>query len=239
MNNLNLNSVDLHYALVEYLKKKDIRDEAFDLLAEVEKSQYQKFFFEKDKNLYLLARYLLRTKLSTYCPGIAPKQWIFKLNSYGKPYIANDIGELNLFFNLAHSKEMVVCAFSINKEIGVDVENTERTSKILELAERSFSKAEFENLKALKPELRQAQFFRFWTLKESYVKARGMGLQIPLDQFSFHIEKDLQVKISFDPRMKENETNWQMKLFTPIESYQVAVSVQSATQIQMNEIFLT
>jgi len=94
---------------------------------------------------------------------------------------------------------MVACLIAPSQESGIDVENVERPGETIEVADRYFSCFESAALRALPVEAQHRRFFEYWTLKEAYIKARGLGLSLPLEQFSFHIEADRPVRISFDP----------------------------------------
>ena len=67
------------------------------------------------------------------------------------------------------------------------------------IANRFFSPTEAAALSGVPEHRRQERFFEYWTFKESYIKARGMGLSIPLDRFSFHYSDERAVRIAIDP----------------------------------------
>lgn len=89
-----------------------------------------------------------------------------------------------LRFNLSHTEGLVVLAVA-ETDVGVDVEWLDRPGRTVELADRYFAPAEAAALQALPIELQRDRFFDLWTLKESYIKARGLGLAIPLASFTF------------------------------------------------------
>ncbi|MCR8846045.1 4'-phosphopantetheinyl transferase superfamily protein [Paenibacillus sp. SC116] len=111
--------------------------------------------------------------------GLSHEQLHFDTNTYGKPFL-RDMPSFS--YNVSHSGDWVVCAID-ETEVGVDVENIQPID--LAIAERFFSKEEVNDLFALPEHERQAYFFDLWTLKESYIKAVGKGLSIPLNSFSF------------------------------------------------------
>ena len=202
------------------------------LMEEHEKTRHQRFHFEKHQHQYLVTRALVRTVLSLYA-DIEPDQWRFTKNQYGRPEISPLVpGQkpyLNLRFNLSHADGLIICGVTTNREIGVDVENLTRSNDLLGIADRYFSSTEVKDLFS-QPAYRQTQrFFDYWTLKESYIKARGMGLSLPLDQFSFHIQPDASTIISFDPRLKDNPAHWRFWQYKPSEDHQIALATQSAS----------
>jgi len=193
------------------------------MLAPEEQRRYERFVQAKDRCLYLLGKVLVRTVLSHYLPS-TPEGWVFTTNPFGKPVLAN--GEVQ--FNLSHTQGMVACVLARNFEVGIDVENVDRSAN-LDVARRYFAPAEVAYLEKVPEERRGATFFLFWTLKEAYVKARGIGLSLPLEQFAFQLHDLATPRIVFDPAMKEDADAWQFFL-SDLGSgeHQAAVAVQGA-----------
>ncbi len=127
----------------------------------------------------ILTRYLICKRLN-----ISNNMLEFGLTEYGKPYLC---GRKEIHFNISHSGEWVVGCID-NLPVGIDVEKIEPID--ISIAGRFFSREEFEGLKAKNLTLRKEYFYELWTLKESYIKAVGKGLSIPLDSFTIRIEKD-------------------------------------------------
>ena len=111
--------------------------------------------------------------------GIHPQQLVIRKNEYGKPYFLN-FPEVH--FNISHSGEWVLGILS-EKECGIDVELVKEAR--MDVAKRFFAKEEYELLLQKEGEKRRALFYELWTLKESYVKYKGMGLALPFHQFCF------------------------------------------------------
>ncbi len=111
-------------------------------------------------------------------------------------------------------------------EIGVDVEDTERKSETVGVADRFFSPREVAALHALPEAAQRGRFFDYWTLKEAYIKARGMGLAIPLDQFSFLLDGAPPIRIAFDPRLGDDAATWQFERFTLTARHRTAVAIR-------------
>lgn len=126
---------------------------------------------------------MLRFLLGQYL-SMDPAALTFGVSSRGKPELAGGDGPRRLTFNLAHSGEMIVCAFAAGRRIGVDVEVLRDDVDVLEIADGQFSPMEAASLRAMQPAERLPAFFRCWTRKEAYVKARGEGLGFPLNQFA-------------------------------------------------------
>lgn len=115
----------------------------------------------------------------------APAKWEFALNEYGKPHIANPSPNTDLRFNLSHTNGLAVLALANNRELGVDVEYLGRQETNADIAERFFAPEEVLDFIAQPEQQKSMRFLEYWTLKESYIKAIGMGLSCPLESFAF------------------------------------------------------
>ncbi len=178
------------------------------LLTEEERNRRLRFYFEQDRHRDLITRALLRTTLSRYA-DIAPEHWRFDTNAYGRPHITNE-GVADLTFNLSHTRKLVVLAVSRGCELGIDTEDTVTRTPPLEIADRFFAPEEVTSLQALPAEQRVQRFFQHWTLKESYIKARGMGLSLPLDGFAFHFAGEQQVRLTLQAALQDAPGNWRL-----------------------------
>ena len=162
------------------------------LLSTPEKARYERYELVRSKRQLLLSRAMLRTVLTRYVENEALR---FDLSSHGRPEL---IGETGLSFNLSHSRDRVVVAVTRSGLVGVDVEYAARTRRVERLVERYFSKEEQSALLALAEPDRLERFYTLWALKEAYIKARGLGLAIPLADFSFTFTDDLQANETAD-----------------------------------------
>jgi 4'-phosphopantetheinyl transferase len=176
--------------------------------------------------LFLATRALVRTVLSSYA-AVAPADWRFTTGEHGKPRVADPAVGPPIHFNLANTPGLVVCAVSLVHElIGVDVERIDREVEIAGLVERYFSPAEVRALLALPASERSRRFFAYWTLKESYIKARGLGLALPLDRFSFLVD-DNAISVVFDARVADDATRWRFELLEAPPRHIIAVGVDT------------
>ncbi len=182
------------------------------LLTEDERRKQQRFHFERDRHRYLVTRASLRLVLSRYLP-LEPLRWRFITNDYGKPRIADCALAARLSFNLSHTEGLILIAVSAHDGIGVDVENVSR-DVALDVADHFFAPWEARAMRALAPALQRQRFFEYWTLKEAYIKARGMGLSIPLEQFRFELDADPRgIGISFDELLNDSPASWCFRQF--------------------------
>ncbi|MEZ5420293.1 MAG: 4'-phosphopantetheinyl transferase superfamily protein [Vicinamibacterales bacterium] len=150
------------------------------LLSNDERARAERFVRPHDRDTYIVAHALVRRALSAHGPT-APAAWRFSTNAHGCPFVVDDqAGTPRLEFNLSHTTGLVALAITRGHRVGVDVERADRFAVMDGVAERHFAAAEVRDLLALPAHLRPRAFFEYWTLKEAYIKARGMGLAIPL-----------------------------------------------------------
>jgi 4'-phosphopantetheinyl transferase len=153
-------------------------------LAPDEKARANRFVFRQDRNRYVAARGALRELLGRYL-NRSPAEVEFEYSSKGKPSLDAKFGKRSVQFNISHSHGLALFAFAVGRNLGIDVEFVRPEVPADEIAERYFSPQEVTELRALPVSLRAEGFYRCWTRKEAYVKARGEGLHIPLE--SFHV----------------------------------------------------
>jgi len=153
------------------------------LLSSEEQERARRFRVERPRNEFVLTRGTLRCLLAQYLGG-TPQDIRFRYAVQGKPALE---GESGLSFNVSHTNGLALMAFVKRRAIGVDVENLCREIGAKRLAERFFSERERQALRPLGEDELQAAFFRCWTRKEAYIKAKGEGLSLPLHQFDVSI----------------------------------------------------
>lgn len=195
------------------------------LMTPAEHERQRRFHFQKDRHQFLVARALLRTTLSRYT-GIDPRGWEFAANAYGRPEIVQPLGVERLRFSISHTEGLIACAVTRGGEVGVDVENLKRSGDYMEIAERVFSPFEIAQIYGLPKDRQYLRFFEYWTLKESYIKARGLGLSIPLNQFWFHLEEAKRIEITFSPEVEDDQARWQFEQWCPTPDHVMAIAIQ-------------
>lgn len=197
------------------------------LLSFNERARLARFQVAAARHEYLVTRAFVRLLLSRYT-GLAPGDWCFAANAYGRPAIAAPQLTHALSFNLSHSGGFIACLISRRRLIGVDVEDVHRSAGTLAMSEVFLSPAETAALRATPERQRQMRFFEYWTLKESYMKARGMGLSLPLAKFSFELPPAVpdSPRIHFDDDFVDDPDAWHFELVRPEPRYVVAVSVR-------------
>ena len=195
-----------------------------DLMSPAEREKQQRYHFEKGRHECLVTRALVRTVLSRYTE-MSPDAWMFEANSYGRPELTPGQCALPLRFNLSHTDGLIACAVALDRDVGVDVESLNHRGETVTLADHYFSKQEVHDLHQLPEDRQRERFLAYWTLKESYIKARGMGLAISLGDFGFRLEDHGPIRISFQPRIHDDPSDWQFALYRPTPSHLLAVGV--------------
>lgn len=198
------------------------------LLSDDERAKRDRYRFEKDRHTCLVSRALVRSTLSGYA-GVAPEAFRFQANAYGRPEIVAPESARALRFNLSHTRGLVVLLVARGREVGVDVEDRERDGKLIDVADRFFSPDEVRDLHALPPAEQPDRFFFYWTLKESYIKARGKGLSIPLSQFSFVLDEERErgIRVRFDPKLGDRPERWRFSAMSFGRRHAIASTVES------------
>ncbi|MEL6710161.1 MAG: 4'-phosphopantetheinyl transferase superfamily protein [Pseudomonadota bacterium] len=171
-----------------------------------EQARAQRYKFAKDRTLYRAAHHFLRTTLSRYA-GIAPAAWYYSHNQYGKPAVAN-AGQTQLQFNLSHTRGLIGCAISLNRDVGVDVESVRPLSDLVSISRSVYVGPELDDVLSHSGDAQRTRFYTYWTLKEAYIKARGMGLYLPLEQFHFTAASDGLWQLHCAPELNDSGKHW-------------------------------
>jgi len=201
----------------------DLLRHYFQYLSPDENARCGRFLLMNDRVRYLVTRTLVRIALSRYA-SISPKSWIFSADTFGKPYIANpDASASSLRFNVSHTDNLIALGVTSEIAVGVDVENRRTRRAPIEVSERYFAVNELQDLNALPLEHQQDRFFDYWTLKEAYLKARGLGLTIPLDAFSFSFPTADKILFDVDRRLGDQAGHWHFWQFNPSPDYVAAI----------------
>ena len=210
--------IKLAYCNVENLDLK----KAYGLVSKNRREKIDFYRFENDKKLSAGA-YLLLKKLLSEENITNP---LFKTEKHGKAYISN---HENIHFNLSHSGKVVLCAIS-DREVGIDIEYIDPEID-LNIAKHYFYNSEYENI--MNAENRFEEFFKFWVLKESYMKYTGLGMNLELDSFEIVIDDEIKLK-------NDNE-NLKFNLFD-IENYKIGMAghydVSELMEYDINELYL-
>jgi 4'-phosphopantetheinyl transferase len=163
--------------------------------------------------------------LSRYA-AVDPKDWVFTTNAYGRPSIVNTYAtDGGLTFNVSHTLGLIVLGVAKGRALGVDAENFATRYISSDLANHYFSAEEVAALHEAPHHQQRSRFFEYWTLKESYVKARGQGFSLPLDTFSFQFAGD-HAYLTINPELGDDSSRWQLWQLRPSSEHLVAVCAE-------------
>jgi 4'-phosphopantetheinyl transferase len=195
------------------------------LLSEDERRRADGFYFEKDREHYIVSRGTLRSIIGLYLDS-SPARLRFSCNDFGKPFLAEELGRDGLSFNLSHSQGLALYGLTRGRKIGVDVEYVRPDVNVAGIAANFFSPREVAALNSLPPCDRRRAFFTCWARKEAYIKARGEGVSLPLDSFTVSLkpgEPAALLDVAGDPL---ETARWQFHDLAPAPDYAAAVAAE-------------
>lgn len=180
----------------------------------------QRYRFEEDRRLSLGAELILRYALDRAGLCETPLEYTYGENE--KPYLKKD----GVYFSLSHSGKYALCALS-ECENGCDIEEIKPVN--LNVAKRFFTREEYDMISSLSGENeRNAVFYRCWTLKESFIKATGLGMRMPLNSFSVISENGEAQKQKF------NSSTYYFNEFNEIDGYKCAVCSEKEQTFELS-----
>jgi 4'-phosphopantetheinyl transferase len=145
------------------------------LLSDDELDRAWRLIFERDRNRFVAARSMLRRICAGYT-GQNPKAVRFRYSTHGKPEFAAGEPGAEIHFNLSHSEDLAVYAFSSRLRVGVDIERVRPLAEMDTIVGNFFSPVDQQSFGALDPAIRNESFFRYWTRREAFVKAMALGI---------------------------------------------------------------
>lgn len=200
-------------------------DGFMEVLDDQEKDRAGRFRFGQLTRRFVVAHAATRCLLAAYC-GVPPADLVYEYGAHGKPALAHRGGPS---FSLSHSDGMALCGIAAVGEIGVDIERC-RDIHWSEMASRFFSGTECAMLEALSEEQRAAGFFACWTRKEAYIKAKGLGLSLPLETFSVEADPALPAALIASDYAPEDAGHFRMWDLPVPAGYRAAVAYCGAEQ---------
>jgi 4'-phosphopantetheinyl transferase len=194
-------------------------------LAPDEQERSERFYFQKDRDAFIVARGVLRNILGRYV-NLDPSQLRFCYSAFGKPSLAGMQNQIDLRFNLSHSHGVALFAVACSREIGVDVEQMRPDVATEQIARRFFSRVEVTALLSLPASLQAEAFFNCWTRKEAYIKARGEGFSLPLDKFDVSLVPGQPAALLGSRVDPEEVYCWSLTELTPGPGFAAALVVE-------------
>ena len=188
----------------------------------------------KMKEQYLASKILTRLLLSKYCNGeIHPHEWVFEAGKYGKPQLSKAFDTLKVFFNLSHCDTVfTICIDS--HTIGIDIESYQFNIDD-DVAKTVFSATELAGVIGMNTIQKNDYYIQLWTLKESFSKQQGLGIQMPFHKFSVHKINKAFFKVCSSIQVKNELLIKNLKLSIEDENYSMSVSARSE---QFSEVVL-
>ncbi len=228
--------VHLWYVRTERAADAALLERFRDSLCDGERRRWQRFAFEEGRQQFLVSHGFLRAVLSRYA-GVPPSGWRFVPSAYGKPEVAlpagaAPAGRQALCFNLTHTHGLAACVVAWDREVGVDAEDWHRRGRDVgdELVRRCLSAEELACYRTLHEDDRKRGFFDYWTLKEAYLKARGLGLSLPVEEVVFRGPSggphSPPVEVSFGPSVGDRPDTWQFACYTASDQHRIAVAAR-------------
>ena len=189
-------------------------------------ARYERLVQQRHRLEFLLGKWLTRICLSEYT-ALAMGDWQFSYNAYGKPQPQPraGLGVQTPCFNLSHSHGRAVLAVGRTPELGVDIEFTGMKRRVAQIAHRYFAEEEIRALLALPHSDQPSRFYELWSLKEAYIKARGLGLAIPLRSFAYSFSPD-RLELNEMSRSSAAQWRWQIWQLHTGQLYALALAVQ-------------
>lgn len=194
-------------------------------LARDEVWRAERYRFTEDRDRFVVARSLLRCILGRYL-AMAPEEVEIQYGPFGRPILPKVAGRTGLQFSVSHSSGMVLYAMARERQVGIDLERIRALPDVRALVEGCFSPTERAAFCALPSEQQLLAFFRCWTRKEAFIKAKGQGLSFALDRFEVSMapgEAARLLHVDGDPR---EASRWSLRELSPGHDYVAALAVE-------------
>ena len=196
-------------------------------LSSEERRRADRFVFARDRGHHTVAHAVLRHLLGRYC-GVAPASLQFDVTAAGKPSLQIPAGHpAGIHFNLTHSGGRALLGVSHGRELGIDLEQVRSNIEALSISRNYFFGSERDAIEQALSATRDNTFFRYWVAKEAVLKAQGIGLGFPLDQFRVDfLPGDAVARIeTFDA--SKLDSGWTIRMLPCDEGWLAAVAARS------------
>lgn len=206
----------------------DDRDRLLTLLSDTERERAGRFYFSRHRDDFIAAHGILRIILGRYAE-IAPEKLCFRSDASGKPGLENEKAA-GIRFNLSHSHGAALYGICLDRRIGVDIEQIRPLSNMESIAGRYFSKPESSAIRNASAPGRNELFFRYWTLKEAYIKATGAGLKhLRQVEFVSPAADSPQNKVE---HLDASGESWSICPLSTLPGYSAALAVEGGARVQ-------
>jgi 4'-phosphopantetheinyl transferase len=201
-----------------------------------EQARADRFVVETARTQFAFARAFLRTALG-HALNIPAEDVTFGTGPHGKPFLAGQPSQSGLQFNLSHCSGLTLFAATLDSSVGVDVEQPDRSIDRHRFAQRFFHRLELERLSGLSPKEHRDVFFRIWTQKEAWLKALGVGLDLPLSSFAVTGEQGEAAALTCWDSDASAAEKWRLHSLE-LQGYPVTICSESNTWSLETELLL-
>ncbi len=196
------------------------------ILSASERERASRFHFEKDHSQFIVGRGVLRVLIGHYL-GENPSHIQFSYNTFGKPFLMSPVGNKPLIFNVSHSSGKALYAFSKEQPLGIDLERLRLIVGFESIAKRFFSPAEISMFSSLPEPSKRDAFFSWWTRKEAFIKVKGVGLSLGLDQFDVTLRPGEPARLLQTRYDRKDVRHWSLHDLDAGPGFKAALAVRS------------
>jgi 4'-phosphopantetheinyl transferase len=214
---------DVHIWCIRLESTAELLESAYQTLSPGERSRAARFLVDPPRNTFVLARAVLRRLLAGLNGGTA-EDLQFGYSKEGKPFLLHQLSTMH--FNMSHSGDLAAYAITLAGEVGIDVEQHRSMPDLEAIAQRFFSAREHKSLSQVPEPERIPAFFDCWVRKEAYLKARGGGLSIGLDNFHVSLAPGEPAALLAIDDPAENAREWFLHAFTPAPGFSGALALR-------------
>ncbi|MBA2735369.1 MAG: 4'-phosphopantetheinyl transferase superfamily protein [Pyrinomonadaceae bacterium] len=193
------------------------------LISDDERNRAERFRFERDKKRFIAARGFLRVILGKYL-RTNPRRIHFEYSKYGKPFLGREL-QSSIKFNLSHSDGLALYAVTDGREIGIDIERIKSSFVDETMASQCLTKQEIVRFRLLPKKERDLFFFDCWTRKEAYLKARGNGLLLPVNEIETSLSSEFLTSF-LQTDSASRQTSGSFQILPSIPDYAAALAVE-------------
>jgi 4'-phosphopantetheinyl transferase len=209
----------IHVWLISLTQRGHVYKSLTGLLSSSEQERAARFKFDQHRQRFVVAHAALRSILSQYLKT-TPLNVQFVNGPNGKPKLAEEFARSDVRFNLSHSFDLALLAVIRGREIGIDVELVKEDYAFEDVAARFFTAEELAAFRALPVHLQRQGFFKCWTSKEAFLKAKGTGLSGKLDEVEITLSSEQRVLIN------ASVAGWTLSEVNPGNNYEAALVIE-------------
>lgn len=223
---------DIHLWLAKLAQSAQETATFWGILNAEERQRADRLIIQRHRENFIVARGILRQLLSNYL-NYPAREIKFTQGPFGKIEIHRLMPTPLIKFNLSHTGEYALFAFSLDRDLGVDIEHIRADIEIKDIAQRFFSTVETKTLLSLPADMQTQAFFNCWTRKEAFIKAIGQGLYYPLHEFDVDAKTNGEIKVDLNIHDKslQNKT-WNLFSIETVADYAAALVVEGVIELE-------